>query len=261
MAIVALLTFALIGAAPGTYLDELSANPQISSDLLSRMRGTYGLDQPFYRQFWRVGTRRACAATSVTRSPITGLIRQLVGERVWNTFLLNGVALAAAWILGVALGLCRGGASRLVHRLGDWRRHGDIDVDTDGDPGGPVACRRSANRSADRRPLCPGSERPELRGPNDGSRAASSTAGRRGHRRLASRNRTTYARRGRHRSSRAAHVGGAGARNRPRATPSGPRISRVAQSSQQPVRVLLYRRWSADRFSSRSSCRGRASAS
>ena len=104
MAIVALLTFALIGAAPGTYLDELSANPQISSDLLSRLREQYGLDQPFYRKFWqweRDLMRGDLGYSFAYRRPI----RQLVGERVWNTLLLNGVALAAAWILGVALGL------------------------------------------------------------------------------------------------------------------------------------------------------------
>jgi peptide/nickel transport system permease protein len=104
MAIVALLTFALIGAAPGTYLDELSANPQISADLLSRMRAEYGLDQPFYRKFWqweRDVMRGDLGYSFAYHRPI----RQLVGERVWNTFLLNGVALAAAWILGVALGL------------------------------------------------------------------------------------------------------------------------------------------------------------
>jgi peptide/nickel transport system permease protein len=103
-AIVALLTFALIGAAPGTYLDELSANPQISSDLLSRMREQYGLDQPFYRRFWqweRDLMRGDLGYSFAYHRPI----RQLVGERVWNTFLLNGVALAAAWMLGVALGL------------------------------------------------------------------------------------------------------------------------------------------------------------
>jgi len=116
MTIVALLTFALIGAAPGTYLDELSANPQISSDLLSRMREQYGLDQPFYRKFWeweRGLIRGDLGYSFAYHRPV----RQLVGERVWNTFLLNGVALAAAWMLGVALGLA---AAARRGSLIDW---------------------------------------------------------------------------------------------------------------------------------------------
>ena len=124
MAIVALLTFALIGAAPGSYLDELSANPQISSDLLSRMREQYGLDQPFYRKFWqweRDVMRGDLGYSFAYHRPI----RQLVGERVWNTFLLNGVALVAAWILGVALGLA--GAARRGSFF-DWAIGGGMAV-------------------------------------------------------------------------------------------------------------------------------------
>ena len=104
MTVVALLTFALIGAAPGTYLDELSANPQISADLLSRMREQYGLDQPFYRKFWQ--WERAVMSGDLGYSFVYQRpIRQLVAERVWNTILLNSLALVTAWVLGVALGL------------------------------------------------------------------------------------------------------------------------------------------------------------
>ena len=124
MAIVALLTFALIGAAPGTYLDELSVNPQISSDLLSRMRAEYGLDQPFYRKFWK--WERALMSGDLGYSFVYHRpIRHLVAERVWNTVLLNGLALAAAWIFGVALGLAAAARRGL---LIDWAIRGGTTV-------------------------------------------------------------------------------------------------------------------------------------
>jgi peptide/nickel transport system permease protein len=103
-AFVALLTFALIGAAPGTYLDELSASPQSSVEMLARMREQYGLDKPFYVKFWhwqRSVVRGDFGYSFVYHRPV----RDLIAERVGNTLLLNVVALAAAWVLGVGLGL------------------------------------------------------------------------------------------------------------------------------------------------------------
>jgi peptide/nickel transport system permease protein len=104
MAVVALLTFALIDLAPGSYLDELALNPQTSSTMLARMRDQYGLDQPFYRKFWRWG--RSVAAGDFGYSLVYQRpIRELVAERLWNTVRLNLLALTAAWTLGLALGL------------------------------------------------------------------------------------------------------------------------------------------------------------
>jgi len=104
MAVVALLTFALIDLAPGSYLDELALNPQISSAMLARMRVQYGLDQPFYRKFWQWG--RSVAAGDFGYSLVYQRpIRELVAERLWNTVRLNLLALTMAWIVGLALGL------------------------------------------------------------------------------------------------------------------------------------------------------------
>jgi peptide/nickel transport system permease protein len=104
MAIVALSTFALIDLTPGSYLDDLAANPQISREMVARMRVQYGLDQPFYRKFWHWG--RSLAAGDFGYSLVYQRpVRQLVAERLWNTVRLNLVALAAAWIAGLTLGL------------------------------------------------------------------------------------------------------------------------------------------------------------
>jgi peptide/nickel transport system permease protein len=110
MAVVALLTFLLLDLAPGSYLDELRLNPQVSSATLERMRVQYALDRPFYSKFWEWG-RRAVVGDFGDSLVYQRPIRQLVAERVWNTVLLNLVALSAAWTLGVALGLI-GAAAR-----------------------------------------------------------------------------------------------------------------------------------------------------
>jgi len=52
MALVALLTFLLIDLSPGSVIDDLASNPQVSSATLARVREQYGLDQAFYIKYW-----------------------------------------------------------------------------------------------------------------------------------------------------------------------------------------------------------------
>jgi peptide/nickel transport system permease protein len=109
MAMVALLTFALIDLTPGTYLDELALNPQISAELLARMRSQYGLDQPFYRKFSQWGRSLASGDfgySLVYQRPV----RELIADRLWNTVRLNLLALLMAWTVGVALGVAAAAA-------------------------------------------------------------------------------------------------------------------------------------------------------
>src|SRR5439155_5118576 len=104
MVLVALITFLLIDLAPGSYVDDLASNPQISRATLDRIRDQYGLDQPFYRQFWR--WCRSLAAGDLGDSFVyQRLVRQLLAERLGNTVLLNLAALTLAWIIGFSLGL------------------------------------------------------------------------------------------------------------------------------------------------------------
>ena len=104
MALVALLTFLLIDLAPGSYLEDLATNPQVSAEAVDRMRVQFGLDQPFYQKFLRWGRSVASGDfgySFVYQRPIG----QLIAERISNTVLLNVIALTAAWTLGLALGL------------------------------------------------------------------------------------------------------------------------------------------------------------
>jgi peptide/nickel transport system permease protein len=109
MAAVALLTFMLIDLAPGSFVDELSVNPQISPATLARMRDQYRLDRPFYQKFWQWGrsvTQGDFGYSFVYQRPI----RQLVAERLWNTVRLNLAALVVAWLAGMTLGLAAAAA-------------------------------------------------------------------------------------------------------------------------------------------------------
>jgi peptide/nickel transport system permease protein len=104
MTLVALLTFFLIDLTPGSYLEDLATNPQVSAESLERMRVQFGLDQPFYRKFLRWGRSVASGDfgySFVYQRPI----RLLIAERISNTVLLNVIALTAAWTLGLGLGL------------------------------------------------------------------------------------------------------------------------------------------------------------
>ena len=104
VAVLALTTFLLIGQAPGSYLDELANNPQVSAESLARMRAQFGLDRPFYEKFWR-WSRSVVSGDFGYSFVYQRPIRQLIGERVWNTVLLNLSALIVAWTAGVVLGL------------------------------------------------------------------------------------------------------------------------------------------------------------
>ena len=107
--LVPLFTFFLLGRAPGDFLSELAANPQISSSTLAQMRQQYGLDQSFYTQFvlWLTGLFSGHLGYSfVYHRPVA----ELIGPRIGNTLLRNGLALAVAWLLGLAFGVWGGTA-------------------------------------------------------------------------------------------------------------------------------------------------------
>ncbi len=96
------LALFLLGRAPGDYLSDLAANPQLSTSTLAQMRTQYGLDQPLHKKYttWVRNTASGDFGFSfVYQRPI----RELVGARVWNTVLLNGLALLVAWTLGVGV--------------------------------------------------------------------------------------------------------------------------------------------------------------
>jgi peptide/nickel transport system permease protein len=102
--LVPILTLFLLGRAPGDYLSELAANPQVSTNTLAQLRVQYGIDQPLPLKYiaWIKNVAHGDLGFSlVYQRPI----RELIGARLWNTVLLNGLALLLAWSLGIAISL------------------------------------------------------------------------------------------------------------------------------------------------------------
>lgn len=102
---VSCLSMFIIDLAPGDFLTELRANPQISQSAVERMREEFGLDHNWFVQYlsW---LRRAVfhfdlGESFSYRAPVVALI----AERVANTFLLAFTASLFAWGVALPLGI------------------------------------------------------------------------------------------------------------------------------------------------------------
>lgn len=100
---VSLLTFLLIRLAPGDFLSELEANPQVSAETVAGLRQRYGLDQPWFAQFggwlWRI-VRGDFGYSFACQCPVSSL----VAGRVFNTVTLAVSSLSLALIVALPLG-------------------------------------------------------------------------------------------------------------------------------------------------------------
>lgn len=100
---VSVFTFAIAQLAPGTFLDELRLNPQISAQTIESMRVQYGLDQPFPVRYFRWiasmvnGNLGYSLAYNVP-------VSKLVWIRLRNTLLLSMTSMILGWTLALTLG-------------------------------------------------------------------------------------------------------------------------------------------------------------
>jgi peptide/nickel transport system permease protein len=114
--LVPLLTFLLLSRAPGDFLSELAADPRLAPTTLAQLRAEYGLDQAYYHQYgrWLGGLLSGELGYSfVYQRPVA----ELIAPRIGRTVLLNALALALAWLLGLALGL---GSGVVRHPAARW---------------------------------------------------------------------------------------------------------------------------------------------
>jgi peptide/nickel transport system permease protein len=113
--IVSVITFFLIHAAPGG--PALLSNPDLNRDQIARIRAHLGLDDPVPIQYlrWLRNVARGNFGRSFnTVEPVLGLI----ANRLPNTLLLAGSALAVAIAVAIPLGvLSATGRNSLVDRL------------------------------------------------------------------------------------------------------------------------------------------------
>jgi peptide/nickel transport system permease protein len=98
------LSFALLHASPGTFLDQLRFHPGISQSVLDVLEKRYGLDRPWHIQYahWLMGALRGDFGLSLSyQRPVNELLR----DAVPRTLALTALAQLAGAGLGVALGL------------------------------------------------------------------------------------------------------------------------------------------------------------
>ena len=102
--LVATITFVLIHLAPGDPFTATLESPAVSESVRAQWRAAYGLDRPLHEQYLlyiRNGLRGDFGYSHSLHRPVS----EALGTAVPNTLLLMSVALAASFLLGVALGI------------------------------------------------------------------------------------------------------------------------------------------------------------
>jgi peptide/nickel transport system permease protein len=101
--ILSVLLFFLVRAAPGGPLAQAARNPNISKEQLQRLREQMGLDRPLPVQYlnWMGGVLAGDLGESIkSHRPVA----EMIGERMFNTVLLVGLAFALTLLIAIPLG-------------------------------------------------------------------------------------------------------------------------------------------------------------
>lgn len=101
---ITLVVFVLMQAAPGDFLTPMLAQRDIPDELVEALRQEYGLNQPWYLQYfyWLGQVVQGNLGYSWTyKLPVTDLI----GSRLFATFLLSLCSMVLAWGLAIPLGV------------------------------------------------------------------------------------------------------------------------------------------------------------
>lgn len=101
--LVSVLSFALIGAAPGDALSALEQDPRVGPETIAKLRKEYGLDQPLAVRYvrWLGGVLRGDLGASLTEHIS---VTTLIGSRLINTLKLSLTATLLAWLVALPLG-------------------------------------------------------------------------------------------------------------------------------------------------------------
>lgn len=108
LAVIVLLSyvcFYLMSLMPGDPVDMMIAsNPKMTTEDVARLKSLYGLDQPVYKRYasWMGAIATGDLGYSRTyRVPV----QELMGPRLWNTFLLSAASLILSLAIAVPLGV------------------------------------------------------------------------------------------------------------------------------------------------------------
>lgn len=98
------LSFIALQLAPGDFFTSLSMNPQFDAATIEQLRAKFGLDQSWIVQYvkWLLRAIRFDFGESIAfQMPVL----QLIGSRLFSTFILGVVGLVVTWGIGIPLGI------------------------------------------------------------------------------------------------------------------------------------------------------------
>jgi peptide/nickel transport system permease protein len=99
------LTFLLLQLTPGDFLNQMAENPAISAQTLEAMRRNFGLDQPWWQQYFlylkNVFLHFDFGQSFSRHQPVF----QVLKEGLMNTLLLASAAALVTWLLAIPLGV------------------------------------------------------------------------------------------------------------------------------------------------------------
>ncbi len=102
---VSLLTFLVIHLAPGDYLDQLRADPQVSPEAIQALVVKFGLDKPFYVQYAlylrNIFLHLDFGYSFAYHRPVF----EILSTGLWNTLQLATAGAVVAWGLAIPLGI------------------------------------------------------------------------------------------------------------------------------------------------------------
>ena len=101
---ISLLAFVIMQLSPGSYLDRVRMNPDVSEELIETMEKQYGLDKSVPEQYfhWLWQLLHGNLGESFTyKVPVT----HVIGSRMLNTLILSVAAMVLAWGVAVPIGI------------------------------------------------------------------------------------------------------------------------------------------------------------
>jgi peptide/nickel transport system permease protein len=107
--VISLIVFVIIQLPPGDYLDSMIAEMQSSGEKVDEakiafLREHYGFDKPILEQYalWLFGMLQGDFGYSFEyRLPVS----EVVGDRLWLTFLISYVTMVFTWLIAFPIGL------------------------------------------------------------------------------------------------------------------------------------------------------------
>ncbi len=102
---ISLISFGALQLAPGDYVDQLKQNPSIKPETIARLKKDFGLDQPPLKQYglwlYRAVRYRDFGESFTYHQPAF----ELIGSRIYYTFILSLASLILSWAIAVPLGV------------------------------------------------------------------------------------------------------------------------------------------------------------